>query len=405
MNLWKQAWRAVSRNPSLTHAVLRPEDELLLCAASARTNPEIAAHMRSLLQGEMDWKRLLAAANRHGLAPLLYKHLESACADLVPESVLLELGRRFVLSSARNRSLTAELVRIVTLFEDHGIAALPYKGPLLAESIYGDVALRVFDDLDILVPESKIAEAETLLRKEGYLPTPEVPQHRLVAYRRMKHEILYSHPGKSILIELHWKIAPILFQFPLDMEKLWTRTAWTSLSGSRVRSLSEEDLLLALCARGSRYLWKKLEWVGGVAGQIGIQREMNWKYVFEQARDCRRERALLLGLLVAHNLFGAEIPEPARQRIRKDEILCTLAAEAQRRLFIPDPQPVSAMEQCFHTASLTDRWQDGLRIILRTLFLPQYDDWISLKLPGGLALLYYPLRMFRLLRKYAIPAV
>ena len=191
----------------------------------------------------------------------------------------------------------------------------------------------------------------------------------------------------------------------MDMERLWSRAGWTALAGSRVRTLSKEDTLLILCARGSRHFWKKLEWVGALAGLISAHREMNWKYIFDQARDFRSERALLLGLLMAHNLFGAEIPEPARQRIRKDEVLCTLAAEAQRRLFIPNPQPVSAMEQCFHTASLTDRWQDGLRIILRTLLLPQYDDWICFNLPACFVFLYYPIRMFRLLRKYTTPSL
>jgi len=405
MSLWKQLWRKWSSNSGLADTLLRPEDELLLCAARARTNPDTAVRMRSLLHGEMDWKRLLAAARAHGLAPLLYMHLESACTNLVPEAVLLELGRRSVLNSARNCSMTTELVRMVTLFEGHGIAALPYKGPLLAKSIYGDVALREFDDLDILVPESKVAEAEILLRKEGYLATLKVPQHHVGSYRRMKHEILYRHPATSILIELHWKIAPVFFQFPMDMEGLWTRTEWTSLAGSRVRNLSKEDALLILCANGSRHFWEKLELVGGVAGLIGAHREMNWNYVFDQARDLRSERVLLLGLLMSHNLFGTEIPELAPRRIRTDGVLRALAAEAQRRLFIQNPQPASAMEQCFQRASLTDRWQDGLRIILRTLFLPPYNDCISFNLPPCLVFLHYPLRMLRLLWKYAIPAV
>jgi hypothetical protein len=403
MSIWKQTWRAVSRNPALTDGPLRPEDELLLCAARARTNPETAARMRSLLQGEMDWKRLLAAARGHGLAPLLYIGLDSACTGLVPKSVLRELGRRFVLNSARNRVMTAELVRILALFEGHGIAALPFKGPLLAESIYGDLALREFEDLDILVHESKVAEAEILMQAEGYLTADELPQDRPVSYRRTQHEITYRHPRKSFFIDLHWRMAPAFFQFPMDMDRLWTRIEWTSLAGSRVRNLSKEDALLILCAHGGRHFWKKLEWVGGVAGLISAHPEINWEYVFDQARDIGSERVLLLGLLMVHNLFGAEIPQAALQRTRKDEVLCTLAAEAQRRLFIPNPQPVNLVEECFNTASLTDRWQDGLRIFFRTLFLPRYKDWIWLKLPGRLFFLYYPVRIFRLLRRYALP--
>jgi hypothetical protein len=405
MSLWKQVWRAFSKESSLEYPPLYKEDEFLLCAARARTNPETVARMRSLLQEEVDWKGLITAARRHGLATLLYIRLHSACTGLVPKSVLLQLGRRFVLNCARNRVMTAELVRILALFESSGIPALSFKGPLLAESIYEDLALREFDDLDILVPESKVAEAESLLRTEGYLATSEVPQERSVSYRRMQHEIAYRHPRKSIFIDLHWKMAPVFFQFSMDMQRLWTRTEWTSLAGSRVRSLSKEDTLLILCAHGSRHFWEKLEWVGGVAGVISAHPGMNWGYVLELARDLRSERVLLLGLLMAANLFGAEIPDAAWQRIRKDEVLCTLAAEAQRRLFFPDFRPVNLLEECFNMASLTDRWQDGLRIFLRTLFLPRYNDWTWLKLPSCLFFLYYPVRIFRLLRKYAIPAV
>ena len=232
----------------------------------------------------------------------------------------------------------------------------------------------------------------------------ELPQDRLIAYRRMKHEIIYSHPGKSILIELHWKIAPIFFHFPIDMERLWRRTEWTTLAGSRVRSLSKEDALLILCANGSRHLWEKLELVSGVARLLGVHREMNWEYIFGLARDLRSERVLLLGLLMSHNLFNTEIPKPAIRRIQTDGVLCRLAAEARVRIFTPDLQPASVIKECLQRARLTDRWLDGARIILRTLLLPQNEDWSSVKLPASLAFLYFPLRIFRVLKKYAIPA-
>jgi hypothetical protein len=401
MSFRKKSRRVVSGNSSLTNAPLRPEDELLLCAARTCTNPEITARMKSLMQLEMDWKRLLAAARWHGLVPLLYTHLQSACAEEMPESILLKLGRQFMLNAARNLSMTAELVRILALLEDHGIPALPYKGPLLAESIYGDVALRQFEDLDILVPESKVAEAEALLRQQGYQMALELPQDRMAAYCRMKHEIPYLHPGKSILIELHWKFSPIFFHFPIDMERLWRRTEWITLAGSRVRSLSKEDALLILCANGSRHLWEKLELVSAVAEMLKVYPEMNWEYLFGLARDLRSEQVLLLGLLISHNLFNTEIPEPAVQRIRTDKPLRILAAEVQTRLFIPNLQSAGGIERFSLIVRLTDRWQDRVRIILRILFLPQYEDWRIIKLPSFLAFLYFPFRIFRILKKYA----
>jgi hypothetical protein len=400
MSFRKKSRRVVSRNSSLPNAPLRPEHELLLCAARARTNPEIAARMKILMQPETDWEQLLAAARWHGLVPLLCTHLQSACAKEIPESILLKLGRQFMLNAARNLSMTTELVRILALFEDHGIPALPYKGPLLAESIYGDVALRQFEDLDILVPETKVAEAEALLRRQGYQMALELPQDRMAAYCRMKHEIPYIHPGKSILIELHWKFSPIFFHFPIDMERLWMRTEWITLAGSRVRSLSQEDTLLILCANGSRHLWEKLELVGAVAEMLRVNPEMNWEYLFRLARELKSEQVLMLGLLISHNLFNTEIPEPAVQRIRMDKRLRILAEELQTRLF-SNLQSAGGMERFFLSIRIADRWRDRVWIILRILFLPQYEDWRIIKLPSCLAFLYFPFRIFRILKKYA----
>jgi len=50
-----------------------------------------------------------------------------------------------------NFFLTKELLELLTLFEAHCIPASPYKGPALAIMAYGNLALRQFSDLNILV--------------------------------------------------------------------------------------------------------------------------------------------------------------------------------------------------------------------------------------------------------------
>ena len=51
--------------------------------------------------------------------------------------------------------LTRELARIMACLENHSVDAIPYKGPALAQAIYGDVAMRQFSDLDILIRVSE----------------------------------------------------------------------------------------------------------------------------------------------------------------------------------------------------------------------------------------------------------
>jgi len=363
---------------------------------------ETAERIRILLAMEIDWPSLIAASCRHGLMPLLYWHLHSLCPDLVQREVLHELRVRFVSNSARNCLLTAELIKVLTLFENHGIPALPFKGPVLARSIYGNLAFRQFADLDILVPEDKIAQAGALLCVQGYKATQEIPQAQSASFLWTQYELPYRHEGSSTCVELHWKVAPSFFPGAIDMQGVWNRVEWAELAGSRVRNLSHMDMLLILCAHGGRHLWEKLEWICGVAELVRVHPQMNWELLFKQARDAGSERVLLLGLIMAHDLLEVEIPEEVRRRIREDTPLLDLAALAQKRLFAPNLPPLTAMERCFYHVRLADRWPNRIRILTRMMFLPRYHDWICLELPMQLSFLYFPIRIGRLLWKSAL---
>jgi len=126
----------------------RPEHELLLrCARTRESTPRI----RELAAGVIDWDYLCLLARRHSVVPLLYLQLSRHASDLVPAAHLATLKRQYQENSARNTILTAELCRLVELFRASGIEAIPYKGPALAVVAYGNLTLRRFVDLDVIV--------------------------------------------------------------------------------------------------------------------------------------------------------------------------------------------------------------------------------------------------------------
>jgi hypothetical protein len=69
----------------------------------------------------------------------------------MPAEWLARLRMQYMMNAARNMKMTAELLRILDALKEAGIKAMPLKGPVLAQQLYGDVALRQFSDLDILV--------------------------------------------------------------------------------------------------------------------------------------------------------------------------------------------------------------------------------------------------------------
>ena len=108
------------------------------------------------------------AAGRHGLQPLLYRHLADGCPEAVPVARLAELRECYQANRGRALLLSGELVALVALFQEHGILAIPFKGPVLGAALYGDVTLREFGDLDLFVRRRDVPLVAALLEDRGY---------------------------------------------------------------------------------------------------------------------------------------------------------------------------------------------------------------------------------------------
>ena len=380
-----------------------PEAELLLCCARISEESERAAQIRSLLRKEIDWPYLLTTALRHGMMPLLYWHLDSACPEAVPKAAMDRLRERFHDNTRRNLFLTGELLRLLDLFEAQGIPIVPYKGPALAASVYGNLALRHIHDLDILVHRQDVPRAKELLVSSGYRPEYKLTRAQEAAFLQYECEHPFTRGDGAGIVDLHWEIMPRYLSFPLDTQGLWRRLEPVSLGGKTVLTLSAEDLLLILCVHGSKHLWRRLAWIRDVAGLVQVDRGMDWERVTRQADTLGGSRMLSLGLLLARDLLESALPEGILQRAQGDPVAEALAADVRERLFREvDDRPDLFEESIFHPFRLRmrERLRDRVRYCIRTAMTPGVADWESLSLPPVFSPLYYVLRPLRLAGKY-----
>src|SRR5205085_1153465 len=73
-------------------------------------------------------------------------------------------------NAARAIQLTDALFDLLDRFAKAHIQAIPFKGPTLAATAYGDLSLRQAGDLDLLVHRSDIVRAADLLEALGHRP-------------------------------------------------------------------------------------------------------------------------------------------------------------------------------------------------------------------------------------------
>src|SRR5260370_17022990 len=129
---------------------------------------EAAQRIRALAGSDLDWEYLQALAVEHGVVPLLSLRLHDLAGDVVPAERLRRLHELSKSSLFLNLSFTAELFRVLAIFRAAGIPAVPYKGPVLASQAYGDPALLVLSDLDLVLRHRPPARACALLVERGF---------------------------------------------------------------------------------------------------------------------------------------------------------------------------------------------------------------------------------------------
>lgn len=379
---------------------MRAEQELLLCCARTTMDAGHASRIRKLVKGELDWAYLLLFAERHALAPLLYTQLSANVPGDIPHVYLNQLQAQFRANAARNLLLTSELCRILRLFESEGVRAMPYKGPALAVAAYGNLSLRRFADLDVLVPIGDVRRAKELLISQGYKPEPSLTQAQEAVMLRTQHNLPFLLEGK-ILLELHWTVAARKFSAALDADEMWERAVRLRLEGETVRSLSTEDLLLSLCVHGSKHLWERLAWVCDVAELVTASPTLNWRRVFAQASRTGDERMLFLGLRLAVELMGATLPAEVTERVFADAQVERLAAAVRARLSDGREKRAGIMRNMIFNLRARKRLRDKIGY-LQFALMPTDADLTWLRLPAPLTFIYYVLRPVRMLLKCAV---
>jgi len=379
----------------------QPEIELLLACARSHLDGAALARVGELAHRELDWAFLLRQVRRHGLMPRLHGLLDRGCWSGVPEPVRDQLDRDSRTNSARALVLTLELLETLDDLAAHGIRAIPFKGPTLAQQVYGDIARRQFSDLDLLAREADFALARSRFVARGYRPHYGLTPAQEADYLRASGHLPLVRGDGKIMVELHVAVTPKAFGFPLDTACLWDRLATIELLGRTVPVLGTEDLLVILCVHGTKHRWESLGWIGDIAALLGLSGDLDWRRVIQQARQTRSARMLDLGLHLANDLLEAPLPAELRQRIPREPHVRQLASEIRARLFNEDqPVPGIAEEWRFYLR-VRERGWDGLRFCLGMVFSPTVADWTRWNVPAPLAFLYHALRATRLVGKYA----
>jgi hypothetical protein len=362
---------------------------LLLCA---HLQPD-AASIIDLVSKDLDWQMVLELARQHGVRPLLRLGLKTACWDAVPRSVQIELEHFNRINVQKNLLFTGELLRLVGAFQQNGIRLAAFKGPILAESVYGDLSLREFCDLDVLVDQADVRRAEDILIAYGY--RADFPDRDFRStFLSYQYQYAFRNRQTGISVDLHWQLYSKGMAFPLRSEDVWSKLTQITIAGRAIPTLALDDLVLFLAAHGTKERWRNLLWVRDFAALLHKHQDIDWLAILDRAQRSHSSRPLLLAIFLASELLGAEAPLKLIDKARRNSTVRSLARDAEFRMLHPGAE--TELAQFLNGLTTHDRLTDRLLPIVTLLTTRTVGDYEAITLPKPLWGAYFFTRPFRL---------
>lgn len=375
-----------------------PEQSLLLATARTLPGPHVTDLLREATE-TLDWTRLIETAQEHGVTGLLCRSLLDQ-PDLVPDVLLGAARQHLQQQRSTNQLLADQLTDILAELAAGGIEAIPFKGPTLALTAYGDLALRSFRDLDFLIHEEQMQSCLEKLREIGYTQNLRLSPKQLRSFLTYSgQDILY---GDGTPIEPHWAFAPSTLALDIDYCGIWDRAEYGDFNGRSILRLAPEDELIILCVHGGKERWTKLKWVADIAGYIRSHPALDWDELMERAELQGLGRMVRLGLGLAGRLIQAPLPPALTGWIKKDETAANWCRHLADTFFEVDTRARSIYQLSRFHWEIRERRRDRWRYLLRTVTQPRELHYMSIALPDRFFFLYTP---YKLLHDYlALPA-
>jgi len=283
---------------------------LVLCA---RPEPagEARAEIGRLLSAGPDWESLLARAEGEGLLPLLYWSLRESSAA-VPPDVRERLKIHYIKSLARNSQTAKDLEPFLRAVTDAGLKIVLTKGLRLASTVYPDLGLRPFWDVDFFARPADWPAIRSILEAQGFEETPESGTAPEAGDAAWAYSPYFRRNG--LTVEFHFSLLGL--HSPAGPARLEDMTAAPlAVRGAEVAVLSPEHELCYLCLHAQQHSYQKLIWLADIAGLVshpGLDRDK-----FAGACASLGIRAPVHhGLRLAERLWPGSVPPEIMPRLR-----------------------------------------------------------------------------------------
>jgi len=260
-----------------------------------------------------------------------------------------------------------QLAEAVGALAAAGVPVIVLKGAALA-ALYPDPALRLYTDLDLLVPRAQLDEAEAALHGLGY----RCSQPKDWALAHHYHLPPMVRDRAQLAVEVHWRLDDTWRVGCLPVDELWSRAVPWSVQGQAAQRLEVVDAALHLC----RHAVVQNRLHAGLGSLTDLRQvtdgwgRAEWEALARRAADYGLRSAVYLMLALVQGVLGQAAPQEVLAALRPSGG-ASLPDDLVERLLLPEDLRTAKVTVALARTGSQETQSARLRRLMRYLFPPR----------------------------------
>ena len=244
---------------------------------------------------------------RHNVFPLIYSRMRENRRLIIPhasaDGFLEETKGAYlkgVTLAVRQEAIESELTSILSA---HDVPSVVIRGNSLAKDIYKDPYCRTSSDIDILIKNSDVLRADSILQENKYVRNDSLP---LKFWLHRIHHAIYYHPRTGDLIEIHWNFG-IPYFFTLSSEEIWKEVVITD---SGQKGLSPHMLIIMLLIHHHMHAFRELKILTDILWAFSVhERTLDLKQFVQRLKEIGLVKTTCIALSQMKSIWHGTISE------------------------------------------------------------------------------------------------
>jgi hypothetical protein len=355
--------------------------QLLLQCCQGNLNKDTRELNGYISQKPVNWAVFTALVAKHRMFPQIHDVFRK-CRNSIPVEVDDEVAGQASKNLKKMLNLAGELDVLHQLFGNHHIGFISLKGPLMVRQLYGDYSCRQTRDLDILVEESDLDKAISVLSGAGYSLLDKYftknPEKRKLYLKRENH-VRFRHPFKMVFIELHWAVSK--YFTTIKTEVIFRNKITFPVQGKEYNTISPAGYFVVLATHGVYHRYELLFWLYDI-GHLLTTQGLNHEELMIWANQFKCTTPVKVSIALACSLFELNIPgfEPQRLNLtNREQFIFNQCIETIKHISSADETRgksslLQMIRQRFaqqkYLMLMTDDWQSKKRVMVNTFIKP-----------------------------------